>query len=129
MHGKSYFKAVSRFKGKWTVIPNQWKPEVAKGCLTEQKDGVVNRQHTFTNLVPRILKRIVRFWAFLNAGFCLLLFFVFFCFHCFSPVLLFIGFFFIHLLHFVPYTWNDLSHRRPALMLLSVDLSGSLPQP
>ena len=25
----------------------------------------------------------------------------------------------IHLLFFVPYTWNDLSHRRPALMVLT----------
>ena len=25
----------------------------------------------------------------------------------------------IHLLSFVPYTWNDLSHRRPALMALT----------
>ena len=29
------------------------------------------------------------------------------------------NFFFIHLLSFVLYTWNDLSHRRPALMALT----------
>ena len=48
-------------------------------------------------------------------------FFLFFCFffvsiashQCYS------NFFSIHLLSFVLYTWNDLSHRRPALMALT----------
>ena len=37
---------------------------------------------------------------------------------CYSNTIFFI-FFSIHLLSFVPYTWNDLSHRRPALMALT----------
>ena len=50
-----------------------------------------------------------------------------FMFLCFNFAFLFplfltsvvILFFSIHLLSFVPYTWNDLSHRRPALMALT----------
>ena len=53
-------------------------------------------------------------------GVCLLFFFFFFVFivshHSKFSVVIQI---FFHLLYFVPYNWNDLSHRRPALMVLT----------